>query len=305
MRAADAAARRGFVDRRGADGALLPALAGPPWASLLDMSERSTATVAAILALAAGLLASGCGRGTAEPAEAEPVAAKFTRLAPAADTPARPPVRDDAEADESYATPAGVRLTEKAPAPSAAKAAAQRTATAQATEADRVSPGAPSDAQIARELKQMEAVQRRQAKAGGTAHGATLEADGTVTPAAGVPAVVARVIAGANAIAKFPYVYGGGHGSFVDTAYDCSGSLSYALAAGGLLTATKTSGELARTGAQGPGRWITIYANAGHTFMVIDGVRFDTSGRGGPLGTRWQTAPRSTRGFVVRHPPGL
>ena len=117
--------------------------------------------------------------------------------------------------------------------------------------------------------------------------------------------VVQEVIAGANAIAKFPYVYGGGHGSFVDTAYDCSGSLSYALAAGGLLDKPIVSGDFAKTGEKGPGKWITIYANAGHTFMVVGGLRYDTSGRGGPLGTRWNAAPRQVDGFAVRHPPGL
>jgi hypothetical protein len=98
---------------------------------------------------------------------------------------------------------------------------------------------------------------------------------------------------------------GGGHGSFVDTAYDCSASVSYALAAAGLLDRPVTSGQLARWGAPGPGRYVTIYANAGHTFMYVDGLRFDTSGRAGAFGTRWQTAPRSLAGFVVRHPAGL
>ena len=72
-----------------------------------------------------------------------------------------------------------------------------------------------------------------------------------------------KVIAGANEIADFPYVYGGGHASFVDNAYDCSGSVSYALAAGGLLSAPETSGQLESWGAPGPGRYITVYANAG------------------------------------------
>jgi hypothetical protein len=117
--------------------------------------------------------------------------------------------------------------------------------------------------------------------------------------------VIARIIAGANAIATFPYVFGGGHASFVDTAYDCSGSLSYALAAGGLLTAPVTSGDLESWGVPGPGKYLTVFANPGHTFMYVDGLRYDTSGRSGVFGTRWQTAPRSLGGFVVRHWPGL
>ena len=113
------------------------------------------------------------------------------------------------------------------------------------------------------------------------------------------------MIAGGNAIAKFPYKWGGGHGSFTDNGYDCSGSVSYALRSGGLLKSPLTSGSLAQWGAPGPGKWITIYANAGHVFMYVAGLRFDTSGRSGPLGTRWNTAARSNAGFTAVHPPGL
>jgi cell wall-associated NlpC family hydrolase len=277
------------------------------------MRERRAALAATLAALALGALASGCagrdagtGKATAEVAGVE--VADVRPAAVARPVRAVKPASDDAEAAQAYATPAGVKLTKKPPAPGAAKASSSRakaSATGGETKDNFISPGAPTDAEIARELKQMEAVQRKQAASGGNGHGITLEPDGTAKVAPGVPEVVARIVAGANAIAKYPYVYGGGHGSFDDTAYDCSGSLSYALAAGGLLTAPKTSGELARTGAVGPGKWITIYANAGHTFMYVDGLRYDTSGRGGPLGTRWSTAPRSLKGFVVRHPPGL
>jgi cell wall-associated NlpC family hydrolase len=121
----------------------------------------------------------------------------------------------------------------------------------------------------------------------------------------GAPDVIARIIAGGNAIAKFPYIWGGGHGSFVDSGYDCSGSVSYALAAAGLLDSPLVSGQFAKWGAPGPGKWVTIYANDGHVFMYVAGLRFDTSGRDGPFGSRWQTAPRSLAGFEVRHPAGL
>jgi cell wall-associated NlpC family hydrolase len=265
------------------------------------MSERSRGVGAVILAVAVAGLSSGCGGQEAQEATAQVAKPAQTQSA------SKVTLRDNAEADQSFASPAGVKLTERAPSPGAAKAAARRAAAkADAeTEDNFISPGAPSDEQIAAELKQMEAVQRKQSKVRGSGHGIKLERDGTATVGPGVPEVVARVVAGANAIAKFPYVYGGGHGSFVDTAYDCSGSLSYALAAGGLLDTTKTSGELAKGGEPGPGEWITIYAHAGHTFMVVDGLRYDTSGRGGPRGSRWQTAPRSTKGFEVRHPKGL
>jgi hypothetical protein len=134
--------------------------------------------------------------------------------------------------------------------------------------------------------------------------------DGTVTPRPNLPQIVAQVILGANAITDFPYVFGGGHASFIDNAYDCSGSVSYALAAGGLVAAPKTSGDFESWGAPGPGRWITVYANPGHMYMVVDGVRYDTAGRTGVFSTRWQTGPdpgagSTNTGMVVRHYPGL
>jgi hypothetical protein len=113
------------------------------------------------------------------------------------------------------------------------------------------------------------------------------------------------VIAAGNSIANFPYRWGGGHASFVDNAYDCSGSVSYALAAAGLLGAPVTSGELMQWGVPGPGKWISVYANDGHTYMYVAGLRFDTSGRAGPFGSRWQAAARSNAGFAARHWPGL
>jgi peptidoglycan hydrolase-like protein with peptidoglycan-binding domain len=128
--------------------------------------------------------------------------------------------------------------------------------------------------------------------------------DGLATAPLGAPAAVTDAIEAGNRIAQLPYRYGGGHKSFIDTAYDCSGSVSYALHAAGLLTATKTSGELESFGEAGPGAWITIYANADHVYAVIAGVRFDTSGQS-QAGSRWQAAMRSGSGFVVRHPAGL
>jgi peptidoglycan hydrolase-like protein with peptidoglycan-binding domain len=115
--------------------------------------------------------------------------------------------------------------------------------------------------------------------------------------------VVSRVIAAGNRIADMPYRYGGGHGSFTDTGYDCSGSVSYALHGGGLLSAPEDSTQLQSYGAPGPGRHITIYANAGHAYMVVDGRRFDTSARS-DSGSRWTGSQRSSSGYVVRHPPG-
>jgi hypothetical protein len=133
---------------------------------------------------------------------------------------------------------------------------------------------------------------------------ATINADGTATPPAGAPQVIVDLFTAANNIATLPYRYGGGHKSFTDTAYDCSGSVSYALHGAGLLDYTMDSTMLESYGDAGPGQWITIYANADHTFLTVAGVRFDTSGQTA-AGTRWQPAERSTKGFVVRHPRGL
>jgi peptidoglycan hydrolase-like protein with peptidoglycan-binding domain len=116
--------------------------------------------------------------------------------------------------------------------------------------------------------------------------------------------VVARVVRAANRIATKPYKYGGGHGRWNDSGYDCSGSVSYALHGGGLLSSALDSSGFMRWGAPGKGRRITIYANPSHVYMVVDGRRYDTTGRS-ESGSRWQPNGRSSRGYVVRHPPGL
>jgi len=120
----------------------------------------------------------------------------------------------------------------------------------------------------------------------------------------GGSSTVARVIAAANRIATKPYRYGGGHGSFNDSAYDCSGSVSYALHGGGLLSAPMASGAFMSYGAPGPGKHITIYATSGHMYMTINGRRFDTSARR-QSGSRWGGPRQTGGGYVVRHPPGL
>jgi len=133
---------------------------------------------------------------------------------------------------------------------------------------------------------------------------ATVGLDGlAVAPALAPPAVHAAINAG-NLIAKMPYIYGGGHGKWDDAGYDCSGSVSYALHGAGLLETALPSGNFMTWGDPGPGQWITLYANGGHIYMVVAGLRFDTSGRT-RAGTRWQADMRSDKGYVVRHPPGL
>jgi peptidoglycan hydrolase-like protein with peptidoglycan-binding domain len=115
-------------------------------------------------------------------------------------------------------------------------------------------------------------------------------------------AVISAILAG-NRIASLPYKYGGGHGSFDDTGYDCSGSVSYLLHGAGLLDAPLDSSQLMSYGEPGPGRWITIYANPGHVYAVVGHRRYDTSGVSQD-GSRWHHGARSAAGYVVRHPAG-
>jgi hypothetical protein len=120
----------------------------------------------------------------------------------------------------------------------------------------------------------------------------------------GMPLAVRRAIAAADRIAAKPYLWGGGHGRWRDRGYDCSGSVSYVLHAAGRLSAPRDSSGLMSYGRPGRGRWITVYSHPGHAFMVINGRRFDTTGRQ-TSGSRWQPTMRSTAGYVARHPPGL
>ncbi len=118
------------------------------------------------------------------------------------------------------------------------------------------------------------------------------------------PEAVQKVINAANTIVGRPYVWGGGHASFYSYGYDCSGSVSFALFGGGLIPEPLTSGSLEGWGQPGPGKWITVYANAGHTFMEIAGLRWDTVGDAHGTGPRWHLAATSTAGFVAAAPAG-
>lgn len=133
---------------------------------------------------------------------------------------------------------------------------------------------------------------------------ARLLANGDALAPAGAPLPVRGAIQAANRINHLPYVWGGGHGSFNDSGYDCSGAVSYALHGGGLLSSPLDSTGLEFWGSPGAGNWITVFANSGHTYAVIAGLRWDTSGTGGS-GPRWSSEMRSSSGFVVRHPRGL
>lgn len=133
---------------------------------------------------------------------------------------------------------------------------------------------------------------------------ATLTPDGLAVAPEGAPPAVQQVIDAGNQIARKPYIYGGGHGKWEDAGYDCSGSVSYALHGAGLLERSMPSGGFMSWAEAGPGKWITTYSTPGHMYMVVAGLRFDTSGRSG-TGSRWQTRMRSTQGYAVRHPAGL
>jgi cell wall-associated NlpC family hydrolase len=134
-------------------------------------------------------------------------------------------------------------------------------------------------------------------------HVAVMLGGSAVAPPSAPPAVK-NAIDAANTLVGQPYVLGGGHASFYSHGYDCSGSVSFALAGAGLLQAPLTSGQLANWGAPGPGKWITVYANAGHTYAVIAGLRWDTVGDAKGTGPQWHVALPYPEGFVARHPPG-
>jgi hypothetical protein len=133
---------------------------------------------------------------------------------------------------------------------------------------------------------------------------AQIGSDGLAIAPASAPPQVQAIIAAGNEIASKPYKYGGGHGKWTDSGYDCSGSVSYALHGAGLLDTAMPSGDFTDWGDPGPGQWVTLYAKSSHMFMVVAGIRFDTSGRT-KNNTRWQADMRSTSGYTAVHPPGL
>jgi cell wall-associated NlpC family hydrolase len=276
----------------------------------MSRNRTRVGALAVSFALLAAVL-SGCGKSSGDPrGQATSTAAgsaRATRSAaphavavsgPGAPSRAAGTVKEIADPQEASSFPAPASATH-APAKTPAKAGEAV-----------VAAGAPSDAEVKQELQQMQAAERSAKR---TQHnqltavpgGRSVSGSGSIAIPANVPEIVQRVIAGANEIADFPYVFGGGHASFVDNAYDCSGSVSYALAAGGLLAAPETSGELESWGAAGPGRYITVYANAGHTYMYVDGIMYNTAGRSGVYASRWQVGAADNSGFVVRHWPGL
>ncbi len=133
---------------------------------------------------------------------------------------------------------------------------------------------------------------------------ATLTSDGLAVAPSDAPPAVQQIIAAGNEIAKKPYKYGGGHGRFKDTGYDCSGSVSYALHGAGLIDQPMDSSQFMKWGPRGRGAWVTLRSNSGHIYMVVAGLRFDTSAKKAG-GSRWTDEMRSAKGYVGRHPEGL
>ena len=292
-----------------------------PFSSKLSRYSWAIAALAAVL-IAAALVLVLRGGGSHAHASAKGASAAEAGGTHTATSTAKPAVKStataQAHASGASGAAAGKRVNvaetadpeEASSFPSPASVHHKAAATPASASEQIVAAGAPSDAEVKRELKQMQAAEQS-AKQEQTRRltpvpgGESVGGNGAIPIPANVPEPVQRVIAGANAIADFPYVFGGGHASFVDNAYDCSGSVSYALAAGGLISAPETSGELEHWGAAGPGRYISVLANAGHTYMYVDGVLFDTAGRSGVYASRWQVAPTDNAGYVERHPPGL
>jgi cell wall-associated NlpC family hydrolase len=132
--------------------------------------------------------------------------------------------------------------------------------------------------------------------------------DGLAAAPMGAPAVIQEIIWAGNEVIGLPYIYGGGHGSFVSPGYDCSGTVSFALHGADLLASPEDSSEFERLGSRGDGRWVTVFANAGHAYMTVAGLRLDTSPAEDPSnleGPRWRPLRQTNAGFVVRHPTGL
>jgi len=249
---------------------------------------------AALLAVLVMVLA-GCGaRGQTHSAPRH--AAFLVTSAPSAHPQAVEPVAGTAGARGGGSASNGGG---GAGAPDVANATAGGVAAISVGSASGSLPQPTSDAQIRREL----AASGVNARAGR----ATLTPSGLAVPPVNAPPVIQAMIAAGNQIAHLPYRFGGGHGTFSDTAYDCSGSLSFVFAAARVLNTTVNSGQLMGMGQGGPGKWVTIFANSGHTFMYVAGLRFDTVALA-QTGTRWSDRAANEpdlASFVVRHPPGL
>jgi cell wall-associated NlpC family hydrolase len=213
-----------------------------------------------------------------------------------ADSPARSGVKAETHAEQPPLPKSHPKLVEPVAGRIASGAQAEDTSGGIAKEPSTPKPTEAASGTLARE-------NAPSAINGGT-HNATALDNGVALPPLEAPTEVLKIIEAGNSIARTPYKWGGGHGKWQDTGYDCSGSVSFALAAAGLLDGPLASGPLMSWGKPGKGRWVTIYANAGHVYLEVAGIRFDTSGQRA-TGSRWQNELRTNAGFVARHPAGL
>jgi hypothetical protein len=217
--------------------------------------------------------------------------------------PLKPGMRGhDVRVLQDYLTRAGERTGIDGSFGPATRRAVRKFERAQSLSAD----GVMSDADIAalRRVVEDGGASLRSTQASAPGPEATIGPDDLAVAPAGAPPQVVQIIAAANEIAGKPYRYGGGHGKWDDTGYDCSGSVSYALHGAGLLDEAMPSGSFTSWGEAGEGQWVTIYANGGHMYMTVAGLRFDTSARRS-VGGRWTEESRSGSGYTVRHPEGL
>jgi cell wall-associated NlpC family hydrolase len=252
---------------------------------------RRAALIGAMLACAtggAGALALSAAGDDGAAAAGKPLPRRTAAYAERPQTELPPlPSKHDAQVVEPVAGASGA---ESAPAPEPRAAQAPPT-------------GAPKPRGAASASGDLEL--SRPSTAGDGVRQATALPNGIALPPLEAPEAVRQMIEAGNQIARTPYLWGGGHGKWVDTGYDCSGSVSFVLASAGYLESPLASGPLMSWGEPGPGKWVTIYSSPGHVYMEVAGVRFDTSGAQA-TGSRWQNDLRGRRpGFVARHPAGL
>jgi cell wall-associated NlpC family hydrolase len=253
-----------------------------------------------VTALAAGAITAGCGSDTQQSATVSTVTAPDAGITTAMVGGEAPPTPQHLDvASRSQEASAEAKASSDQPTPAEMRAAA-RHGKMPAASAGTNGSFDPDEAQADTAIvPQTVPANPNEAKSRAILLGRTALAP------ADAPDEVKEAISAANQIVGKPYIWGGGHSSWYSKGYDCSGAVSYALGGAGLLEAPVSSGQLEHWGKPGPGRWITVYANAGHTYAVIAGLRWDTVGDAHGTGPRWHAESPYPQGFVARHPPGL
>lgn len=261
-----------------------------------------TKIAVAVTVLATGALAAGCGSDAQQAATVSTVTAPDADITTAMlgdETPPTPVHLDVASRSQRASAETAAKASSDQPTPAEMRAAARHgkmPAASAGTNGSFDPDQAQADTAI---VPQSVPANPHEAESRAILLGRTALAP------ADAPDEVKRAISAANQIVGKPYIWGGGHASWYSKGYDCSGAVSYALGGAGLLEAPVSSGQLEHWGKPGPGRWITVYANAGHTYAVIAGLRWDTVGDAHGTGPRWHAESPYPQGFVARHPAGL